>query len=87
MTSQNVLKIGLFEHFFQVLSVYLEARVWVRIRIKGLRRIRIRSTGYQKAVCKSEMIPQFHTLFDFIPVQRERQTSAVSVHGMQLPGL
>jgi hypothetical protein len=34
MTSQNVWNMSLFEHFFKVLSLYLEARIRVRIRIK-----------------------------------------------------
>ncbi len=33
---------NLFEHFFKGLSVYLEARIWVRIRIKVISWIRIR---------------------------------------------
>ncbi len=33
---------SLFEHFFKGLSVYLEARIWVRIRIKVISWIRIR---------------------------------------------
>ncbi len=53
MTSQNVWNMSLFEHFFKVLSLYLEARIlirtrikvrgriWIRIRIKGTSRIRI----------------------------------------------
>jgi hypothetical protein len=35
MAVHNVLKITLFEHFFKVLSLYLEA--WIRIRVKGER--------------------------------------------------
>jgi hypothetical protein len=33
---------GLFEHIFEVLSRYLEARIWIRIRIKVTSGIRIR---------------------------------------------
>ncbi len=36
----------LFKHFFKGLSLYLEARIWIRIRIKVTSRIRIRITGY-----------------------------------------
>ncbi len=46
MTSQNVWSMSLFEHFFKVLSLYLEATIRIRIRIrmnvKGRIRIRIR---------------------------------------------
>ena len=45
MTSQNVPMeygpIWLFEHFFKGLSLYLEARIWIRIRVKSRIRIRI----------------------------------------------
>jgi hypothetical protein len=34
MTSQNVRNMSLFEHFFKVLSLYLETRIWIRIRIR-----------------------------------------------------
>ncbi len=33
MTSQNVWKMSLFEHFFKVLSLYLEARIQIRIHV------------------------------------------------------
>ncbi len=33
MTSHNVLNMSLFNHFFKVLSLYLEARIRIRIRI------------------------------------------------------
>jgi hypothetical protein len=42
MTSLSVWKTSLFEHFFKVLSLYLEARILIRIRIKVKGRIRIR---------------------------------------------
>ncbi len=51
MTSQNAWNMSLFEHFFKVLSLYLEASIririkvtsknWIRIRIKVKYRIRI----------------------------------------------
>jgi hypothetical protein len=34
MTSQNVWNVSLFEHFFKDLSLYLEARIWIQIRIR-----------------------------------------------------
>jgi hypothetical protein len=40
MTSQNVWNMSLFEYFFKVLSLFLEARI--RVNIKGTSRIRIR---------------------------------------------
>jgi hypothetical protein len=40
MTSQNVWKMSLFQHFFKVLSLHLEARIRIRIRIKVKGRIR-----------------------------------------------
>ncbi len=40
MTSQNVWTMSLFEHFFKILSLYLEARIRIRSRIKVTRRIR-----------------------------------------------
>ncbi len=43
MTSQNVWNMSLFEHFFEVLSLYLEAGIRIRIRIKVMR---IRNTGW-----------------------------------------
>jgi hypothetical protein len=42
MTSQNVWKMSLFEHFFEVLSLYLEAGIRIWIKVKGRIRIRIR---------------------------------------------
>jgi hypothetical protein len=42
ITSLNISNICLFEHFFKVLSLYLEARIRIRIRIKVKGRIRIR---------------------------------------------
>jgi hypothetical protein len=42
MTSQNVWKMSLFEHFFKVLRLYLEARIRIRIRTEVKGRIRIR---------------------------------------------
>jgi hypothetical protein len=33
MKRQNVWNMGLFEHFFKGLGPYLEARIWIRIRI------------------------------------------------------
>jgi hypothetical protein len=43
MTSQSVWNhMSLFEHFFKVLSLYLEARIWISIKFKGRIRIRIR---------------------------------------------
>jgi hypothetical protein len=44
MTSQNVWNMRLFEHFFNGLSLYLEARIWIQIRIsiRVTSRIRIR---------------------------------------------
>jgi hypothetical protein len=37
MTSQNVWNMSLFEHFFNGLSLCLEARIWIRIRISVMR--------------------------------------------------
>jgi hypothetical protein len=34
MTSQNVWNMIVFEHFFTGLSLYLETRIWIRIRKK-----------------------------------------------------
>jgi hypothetical protein len=34
MTSQNAWKMSLFEHFFKVLSLYLEARIRIRIKVR-----------------------------------------------------
>jgi hypothetical protein len=34
MTSQNVWDMSLFEHFFMSLNLHLEARIWIRIRIR-----------------------------------------------------
>jgi hypothetical protein len=47
MTSQHVWNISLFQHFFQVLSLYLEARNRIRIhfKVKGIVRIRIKVTS------------------------------------------
>ncbi len=42
MTSQNVWNMGLFEHFSKGLSLYLEARIWIRIRIHIRVKSRIR---------------------------------------------
>ncbi len=42
MTSQNVWTMSLYEHFFKVLSLYLEARIQIRIEMKGRIRIRIK---------------------------------------------
>jgi hypothetical protein len=46
MTSHNAWKMGFLEHFFKVLSLYLEARIRIRIRIciivRGMIRIRIK---------------------------------------------
>jgi hypothetical protein len=42
MTSQNAWNMSLFEHFFKVLSLYLEAGIRIRIRIKEKGRIRNR---------------------------------------------
>jgi hypothetical protein len=39
MTSQNVWNMSLYEHFFKGLSLYLEARIWIRIRIRVKSRI------------------------------------------------
>ncbi len=45
MTSQNVWNMSLCEHYFKGLSLYLDARIWIRIRsrirVKGRIRIRI----------------------------------------------
>jgi hypothetical protein len=35
MTSQNVWNMSLFEHFFNVLGLYLEFRIRIRIEVKG----------------------------------------------------
>jgi hypothetical protein len=40
MTSQQ----NVFEHIFKVLSLYLEARIRIRIKVKGRIRIRIKVT-------------------------------------------
>jgi hypothetical protein len=34
MASQNVWNLSLFEHFFKGFSLYFEARIWIRIRIR-----------------------------------------------------
>ncbi len=34
MTSQNVWEMSLFEHFFKILRTYLEARIWIHIKVK-----------------------------------------------------
>jgi hypothetical protein len=39
---------SLFEHFFKVLSLYLEARIRIRIKEKGRIRVRIRITVKRK---------------------------------------
>jgi hypothetical protein len=44
ITSKTIWNMSLFELFFKVLSLYLEARVRIRIGIKGSSRIRIRTT-------------------------------------------
>jgi hypothetical protein len=36
---------ALFEYFFKVLSLYLEARIRIRIKVKGRIRIRINVTN------------------------------------------
>jgi hypothetical protein len=41
MTSLNVWNMSLFEHFFKVLSLYLEVRIRIRIKVKG----RVTNTG------------------------------------------
>jgi hypothetical protein len=41
MTSQNVWNMSLFEHCFKVLSLYLDDRIRIRIKMKGRIRIRI----------------------------------------------
>ncbi len=47
MASQNVWNMSLFEHFFKVLILYLEARIRIRIRnkVKGRIQIRIKVTS------------------------------------------
>jgi hypothetical protein len=42
MASQNVWNMSLFEQFLKGLSLYLEARIWLRIRIRVKSRIRIK---------------------------------------------
>ncbi len=41
ITSQNVRNISLNEHFFKVLSLFLEARIriWIRIKVLQIRKI------------------------------------------------
>ncbi len=41
MTSQNVRNMSLYEHFFKVFSLYLEARIriWIRIKVMRIRKI------------------------------------------------
>jgi hypothetical protein len=59
MTSQNVWKMSLFEHFFEVLSLYLEARIRIRIRIRieVKSRIRIRiSSSASRALPAKQLI-------------------------------
>ncbi len=41
--SQNVWNMSLFEHFFKVLSLYLEAKIRVRIKVKGSWKLRSES--------------------------------------------
>jgi hypothetical protein len=63
LTSQNVWNMRLFEHFFKVLSLYLEARCRIRIRIKETSRIRIRTNVIRirntctGTVCKGFNLP------------------------------
>jgi hypothetical protein len=47
MTSQNEWNMSQFEHFFNGLCLYLEARIWIRIRINVISRIRINNTVYE----------------------------------------
>ncbi len=42
MTSQNVWNMSLYEHFFKGFTLYLEARIWIRISIWVKNRIRMR---------------------------------------------
>ncbi len=44
MLSQNVLNMSLFEHFFKVLNLYLEARIRIRIGIR-IEMMRIHKTA------------------------------------------
>jgi hypothetical protein len=44
ITSQNVWKMSLLEHFLMVLRLYLGARIRIRIKVKGRVRIRINVT-------------------------------------------
>ncbi len=41
-TGRNV---SLFEHFFKILGLYLEAKIRIRIKVKGRIRIRIKEKG------------------------------------------
>ncbi len=66
MTSQNVWKMSLFEHFFKVLSLNLESRIpdpephqceryrriRTRIRVTSINVIQIRNTAFNRAVCQ-----------------------------------
>jgi hypothetical protein len=45
MTSQNVWNLSLFDYFFKVLSFFLEAKIRIRIKVKGRIRIRIKVTS------------------------------------------
>jgi hypothetical protein len=45
MTSLNVWNMSLFEHLFKVLSLYLEARIRIRIKVKSRIRIRMKVKG------------------------------------------
>ncbi len=59
MTSQTVRKMSLFEHFFKVLSLYLEARIRIQIKVKGRIRIliRIKVTSRIRICIRINMMP------------------------------
>jgi hypothetical protein len=66
MTSQNVWNMSLFVNFFKGLSLYLEAKIWIRIRIRVINRNRIRIwitldfiKGFQSYLSKLKNIAKF----------------------------
>jgi hypothetical protein len=70
ITSQNVWNLSLFLHFYKGLSLYLEARIWIRIRkrIRVISRIpiriririnvvRIHNTGFRRLLPYGDALP------------------------------
>jgi hypothetical protein len=59
MTSQNVWIMSLFEYFFKVLSLYLEARI--RIRIKVTSRFRNTAGVFVKLIDRNRTVKRYPT--------------------------